>query len=273
MIITEKKNILIVDDNPENIQVITIILKAQGYKISSELDGNKVLQHLKSFKADLILLDIIMPEINGYEVCRQLKDDPETKDIPIIFLSAKSEPESIIRGFEVGCVDYITKPFNSTELLARVNTHLKIKRHRDHLEVMVRERTQTVKVIMQICEEISTEMNEKITSNITCRIFPMISTLRETLTKSKQKQCLGIIESRLGAILSDSSQKLSSPALNLTPAEIQIAGLVRDGKTGKQITMLLGISENTLNFHRTNIRKKLGLNNLKTGLKSFLQKN
>jgi len=272
MIRTEKNNILIVDDNPENIQVTTIILKAQGYKISSELDGNKVLQHLKSFKADLILLAINMPEINGYEVCRQLKDNPETKDIPIIFLTAESKPESIIRGFENGCADYITRPFNHTEFLARVNTHLKIKRHRDHLEAMLRERTQTIKVMIQICEEISTEMHKKITGNITGRIFPMISTLRETLTKSKQKQCLGIIESRLGEILSDSSQKLSSPDLNLTFSEIQIAGLVRDGKTGKQITMMLGISENTLNFHRTNIRKKLGLNNLKTGLKSFLQK-
>jgi DNA-binding CsgD family transcriptional regulator len=125
--------------------------------------------------------------------------------------------------------------------------------------------------MMEIREEISAGIEEKITANISHRIFPMLETLRDTLTKPKQKECLGIIESGLGEILSEFSQKLSSPRFNLTSAEMQIAGLIREGRSGKQIAELLGVSENTLVFHRNNIRKKLGLTNLKTNLKLFLR--
>jgi len=125
---TEKKiTILIVDDNPKNIQVAAGMLSRQGYQIAFDKDGESALQHIKVVKADLILLDIMMPGIDGYEVCRSVKDDPEIKDIPVIFLTAKTDTESVVRGFDVGGVDYITKPFNEAELLARVKTHLNLK--------------------------------------------------------------------------------------------------------------------------------------------------
>ncbi len=266
-----KDTILIVDDNPKNIQVAASILSTQGYQISFDEDGKSALQHTKAVKFDLILMDIMMPGMDGYEACIRLKNDPETKDIPLIFLTAKADPESIIRGFEAGGVDYITKPFNEAELLARVDTHIELKQYRDHLERLVQERTEAIKVMMQIREEISVGIQKKITANIIHLVLPMLEKLGETLTKPNQKECLSIIESGLTEILSDFSQKLSSPGFNLTPTEMKIAGLIKEGRSGKQISALLGISENTLIFHRSNIRKKLGLTNLKTGLKAFLK--
>lgn len=126
--------ILIVDDNVENIKVLGISLKNSGYELMLAQNGYEALECIKEVKPDLILLDIMMPGINGYEVCKILKDDVSTKDIPIIFLTAKIQIEDIVKGFEVGGVDYITKPFIKEELLARVKTHLKFKKAIEELK-------------------------------------------------------------------------------------------------------------------------------------------
>jgi len=134
---TELKNlILIVDDTPQNIQVLANILYKKGYGISVASSGEKALQTIKEEIPDLILLDIQMPEMDGYEVCKILKQTSETKNIPIIFLTAKSETEDIIRGFELGAVDYIAKPFNVAELTARVATHIDFKKSKERIEVL-----------------------------------------------------------------------------------------------------------------------------------------
>lgn len=151
----KKNNILIVDDTPKNIQAAASILSRQGYDIAFDEDGESALQHVKSVQFDLILLDIIMPGKNGYQVCQSLKNDPETKQIPVIFLTAKADTESIVQGFNAGASDYVTKPFNEAELLARVNTHLELAQHRNHLEKLVQERTKALEVVLQIREEIS----------------------------------------------------------------------------------------------------------------------
>lgn len=116
--------ILIVDDTPKNIQVLGTILRQEGYQINIAQDGLKAIQMAEKVSPDLVLLDVMMPDMDGYETCQRLKQSPETKDIPIIFLTARKEPEDIVKGFEVGGVDYISKPFNSIELLARIRTHL-----------------------------------------------------------------------------------------------------------------------------------------------------
>lgn len=127
----EKKNsILIVDDVAKNIQLAANILTKANYKVNFALDGNMAIEHASKEYFDLILLDIMMPEIDGYEVCRKLKENPQTAEIPIIFLTARTDDESMAKGFEVGGVDYITKPFNARELLARVKTHIRL-RHRE----------------------------------------------------------------------------------------------------------------------------------------------
>jgi len=141
--ISEKKPlILIVDDVQKNIALLGNMLSEELYDIAISDNGRDALNILKEIKPDLILLDIMMPEMDGYEVCRVLKESPETKEIPVIFLTAKTETEDIVKGFKLGAVDYVTKPFNPTELLARVNTHLTLKLARDkeraHLEEIAR---------------------------------------------------------------------------------------------------------------------------------------
>jgi DNA-binding response OmpR family regulator len=125
--------VLIVDDNVKNIQVLGGFLQSEGVGLEFALDGLAALDWLEKEKFDLILLDIMMPGKDGYEVCSMIKKNPATKEIPIIFITAKTDSESVVRGFEAGAVDYITKPFIHSELLARVKTHLEIKKSKEQI--------------------------------------------------------------------------------------------------------------------------------------------
>ena len=116
--------ILIVDDTPANIQTLAATLKEKGYQISVATNGRQALEVLARVQPDLILLDVMMPEMDGFETCRRLKSNEQWRQIPVIFLTAKSETADIVQGFELGAVDYVAKPFNAHELLARVSTHL-----------------------------------------------------------------------------------------------------------------------------------------------------
>ncbi len=127
----EKYTVLIVDDMPENIQVLSSILYQQSVNIAIAQSGQEALHIVEKKAPDLILLDVMMPGMNGFTVCEQLKGNAETRHIPIIFLTARAQPDDVVKGFECGAVDYITKPFNPTELLSRVFTHLELKRARD----------------------------------------------------------------------------------------------------------------------------------------------
>lgn len=119
-------NILIVDDTAENLSILRQILAEQGYQVRPALSGEIALKAVQANPPDLILLDIIMPEMDGYEVCRKLKADEKLSHIPIIFISALGELEDKMKAFSEGGVDYITKPFQAEEVLARVNTHLSL---------------------------------------------------------------------------------------------------------------------------------------------------
>jgi len=123
-----KESILIVDDTPTNLQLLAQMLSEQGYKVRMAQDGTMALLSVESSPPDLILLDIMMPELNGYEVCSKLKASSFTKDIPIIFISALNEVFDKVKAFEVGGVDYITKPFQAQEVLARVEHQLHIRK-------------------------------------------------------------------------------------------------------------------------------------------------
>lgn len=129
----KKPLILIVDDTPQNIQVLGNILYEKGYNISISSSGAHAMQSVNVKVPDLILLDIQMPGMNGYEVCNALKSNSKTKDIPVIFLTATAEMENILHGFKLGAVDYITKPFNVAELTARVATHIELKLSKEKL--------------------------------------------------------------------------------------------------------------------------------------------
>lgn len=126
--------ILIVDDTAKNLQLLGSILKEEGYKISVANNGNQAISIASQALPDLILLDVMMPQLDGFQTCTKMKSLIKTKDIPIIFLTAKVEKDDIVKGFKTGAVDYITKPFNTVELKARVKTHLELKRSKEVLK-------------------------------------------------------------------------------------------------------------------------------------------
>lgn len=128
--------ILIVDDSPVMVKLMACILEPTGLRPVFAEDGETALSLASSEKFDLILLDIMLPGIDGFEVCERLQKNPRTSDTPVLFLTAKNETECIVRGFETGAVDYVTKPVNDAELLARVKTHLELHRIRQELKFL-----------------------------------------------------------------------------------------------------------------------------------------
>lgn len=173
--------ILIVDDVSENIQVAMNILKEESYTFSFATDGQEALNLISNHAFDLILLDIMMPKVNGFDVCRAIKEMEHAKSIPVIFLTAKSDADSINEGFEVGGVDYIIKPFHANELLARVRTHIElavsreaIKKRADEIEVKARlqakrlageieaGQVEMIYILMEVMESTSDETGQHI---------------------------------------------------------------------------------------------------------------
>ncbi len=137
--------ILVVEDNTASLCLLTDVLEEAGYSVRQAQDGRMALATARSRIPDLILLDIAMPDIDGYDVCRHLKADPAMKDIPVIFCSALHDTEYKVQGFTRGAVDFITKPYHPEEVLVRVRTHLELARLRAHLEQRVAERTVELK--------------------------------------------------------------------------------------------------------------------------------
>lgn len=125
--------ILIVDDNQENLRVVGNFLKEKNYKIALATDAVSAREVLLVNKIDLILLDVMLPGTSGFDFCKMLKENPETRDIPVIFLTALTDTTDLVKGFHVGGVDYITKPFRKEELFARVDSHVQLKLIRDYL--------------------------------------------------------------------------------------------------------------------------------------------
>ena len=149
----EASKILLVDDNTTNLQVLRETLDGSGYKLLIAKNGRSALEIVRKASPDLILLDIMMPEMDGYEVCRTLKADAVTRSIPVIFLTAMADAEDEAKGLALGAVDYITKPINPGLVRARVRNHLELKRHRDHLEHLVRVKTREVQLTQAVMIE------------------------------------------------------------------------------------------------------------------------
>lgn len=159
---------MIVDDNPQNIQVLGNTLRDAGYKIGYALEGQQalnILEHSEGY--DLILLDINMPVMDGFSTCQAIRNSSKTFDVPIIFITAYSEMDNVIKGFEYGAQDYITKPFNPKELLVRVETQLQLKYQKDFIKKMneelvakVEERTKELKKAYEALNHVDTIKNE-----------------------------------------------------------------------------------------------------------------
>ncbi|MEC4894046.1 MAG: response regulator [Oscillatoria sp. PMC 1051.18] len=154
-------DILIVDDQPENLRLLSSILSEQGYKVRRVINGNLALNAAQLEPPDLILLDITMPEINGYEVCEKLKQKPETQEIPVIFLSAKDDLFDKVLAFEVGGADYITKPFYVQEVILRVRNQLILHQQQKQLIEEIRARQEAESALKKAELEI-TRLTEKL---------------------------------------------------------------------------------------------------------------
>lgn len=188
--------ILIVDDNPKNIQVAASVLAQNNFDIEFSLDAKSGMSWLEKGEIDLVLLDIMMPDVDGYEMCRDIKQRHELREIPIIFLTAKNDRESIIKGFDVGAEDFITKPFDGRELVSRVKVHLELKKSREQLNSINSE-------LKFIVDERTIEL-----SNANAQLSSLIGQLKDTnkeLIKIDQSkhQFLTILGHEVGGALNE----------------------------------------------------------------------
>lgn len=127
-LLTEKEVVLIVDDTPSNLDVMSAFLDSAGLEVLVAQDGLSAIQKVNYVIPDLILLDVMMPELDGFETCERLKENPSIRDVPIIFMTALTDTSYKVKGLNLGAVDYITKPFQKQEVLARIKLHLQLRR-------------------------------------------------------------------------------------------------------------------------------------------------
>jgi DNA-binding response OmpR family regulator len=185
----QNMTILTVDDTPANIRLLTHYLEKQGYRVLTAEDG------FEGFKAailnhpDLVLLDVMMPGTDGYEVCELLKAEEETKDIPVVFLTAKADPEDRVKGFELGAVDYITKPFNLVEISSRVKTHLRLR----YLEG---QQSMTRRILMQTQKQASLGESDAVFFGRLASLSSEIRTLakKDARTAQESSRLVGLSE-------------------------------------------------------------------------------
>ncbi len=159
----KKGNILLVDDTPYNLQILSVILRKKGYQVSTALNGLRALNTVENYPPDLILLDVMMPEMDGYQVCEKLKASEKTRSIPVIFISALDNVSDKVKAFEFGGVDYISKPFQELEVLARVQTHLMLQKQHNELE---EKQINLEKTNAQLKEEILHRKNLELTARL-----------------------------------------------------------------------------------------------------------
>lgn len=150
---SKEASVLIVDDTEPNVRLLAHVVKKEGYEVMAAFSGSDALSLIEKRKPDIILLDVMMPEMNGFEVCEYLKDRREYKDIPVIFLSALSETDSKVQGFNVGGVDYITKPFQREEVLARIDLHVKLRKLQAELSNKVEQLKQREESLQKLNQE------------------------------------------------------------------------------------------------------------------------
>ena len=251
----KKFRLLIVDDISRNIQVLANILREKGYQIAFARSGRAALEKMQARNFDLILLDIMMPEIDGFEVCKRLKAYPETKDIPIIFLTAKTDTKSIVRGFELGAIDYVTKPFNKMELLARVRTHLTLRQSQKDLRASEQRLQEAVAAKDKFFSIIAHDlrgpfyslfhlyefMEDDIDMFDRNQLIDFFKSLRESA-----KRTFNLLENLLNwARTQTGSVHFSPEFLNLSSLIRNVAKLIESGADDKNISLKLDIDEKT----------------------------
>jgi len=207
---TPLADILIVDDIPDNLRVLSQVLLEQGYRVRKATNGQFALNSAQLMPPDLILLDVMMPELDGYEACRFLKADERTREIPIIFITARDDIQSKLMGFEVGGLDYITKPFDVEEVIVRVSTQIKISRLQKELQLQkhqleqknqqleqeVSDRIAAQTQLQMLNQELETKVEER-TQELKQRNKELVSLHKKLEISLKKEQSLSEMKSRL----------------------------------------------------------------------------
>ncbi len=292
--VMKEQVILVIDDAIDNLQLFGKLLMPLNVDISFASSARKALDILESLSPDLIFLDIIMPEIDGFELCEIIKKKESTKDIPIIFLSAKDNIEDITKGFTLGARDYITKPFMKEELVARVSTQLdirtkelKLQELNMNLETMVDNRTAellrkreklaeystTLKVLLENRDKDRKTIEKRIINNVNDMVLPTMNQLKETSLDSRQMMLLNQSIESLQDIVSPLMSNLNDTLglYGFTSAELNIIKHIIKGMRTSEISEALNLSESTVKFHRNNIRSKLNLKKKSVNLYIYLK--
>ncbi len=186
-------SILIVDDNPFNLRLLSIMLDKQGYEVRSVTNGNMALRSAINNPPDLILLDIMMSDMNGYQVCEALKENEKTREIPVIFLSALNEVFDKVKAFQVGGIDYITKPFEEQELLIRIETQIKLRQQQLLLEQEIEKRKKAENSLIQANQKLAQIARTDGLTGIANRYFFDETLTKEWLIAQREKTPLALI--------------------------------------------------------------------------------
>lgn len=289
-------HILLVDDDAMSLRALASLLETQGYRVTQSGSGQDAIEKLKHSHFDLVITDLVMFEIDGIRVLTEAKTlDPETK---VIILTGYGNLTSAIDAMRLGVDDYILKPSEPEEIFFRVSRCLdnlklqrKIKKAYAELEERVKERTlklaeindalkiktrnleeanTALKVLLKRRDEDRIELEEKMLFNIKELVEPYLEILKRSGMNARQMNYLNILASNIAEITSPFIREMTGHYLKLTPTEIKVANLVKQGKTTKDIAELLNLSPRTVETHRNNVRKKIGIKNKKENLRTHL---
>jgi len=263
---TLTNEVLLIDDMPKNLQLLSDILTRNGYDVRTAISGPLALQYLETHSPDVILLDIKMPVMDGFEVCRRIKANGKNRDIPVIFISALGEVEDKITAFEVGGVDYVTKPFQMEEVLARVDTHLRLVRalkemeaQKDLIENQNRELIEAAKLREDIDAIIRHDLKAPLQPIIN---YPQKLLKNKNLTEKEQIRLAFIKQAgyRMLHMINSSLDlfKMERGIYQLKPVPIDILPLINeiekesnDTRTAKDLSIEIMVSERPVNQEET----------------------
>ncbi len=230
--------LLVVDDQEANIQVLGSMLGKLGFEILPATSAAQALKHLAARRPDLILLDLLMPGMDGFDLCRRIQEHPMWADIPIIFLSAADDKNLIVRALESGGVDYITKPFNKLELVSRVRTHLMLKSTRDHLKQLAQDKEELLGMISHHLQNhfAGMEMSAQVLINRTQRdgesSLRLLGDIRNANARMRE-----FVKSFLANAAADHRFSLKPETVDLSAAAANVARQYEAAATVKQITL------------------------------------
>jgi K+-sensing histidine kinase KdpD len=228
-------NIMIVDDMPANLQLLVHFLRNEGYKVRPVTSGAAALELAQHIRPDLVLMDVSMPEMDGYETCRRMKENPELREVPIVFLSAMGDLLDKVRAFEVGGVDYITKPFHMEEVRIRIETHLRLAELREDMQEKCRQLEASEQMKASLVHLLIHDMRTPL-SSISASLD--LAGLAESLAGdaparhhlAEAKDSIGVLEQMIADILDVYKMESGGRLVKLSPAPI--SGIVADAVRG-----------------------------------------